>query len=428
MESCEEKISVDLRRVLLSIAQALDDVGFDAPSHSHRVGYMAYRCALRMGWQPEQAQLAFAAGLIHDCGSTQSTTTMPFAANRRTGSFARHCEKGFNLLGACGPLARFAVPVLYHHTAWHELDTLAIDESDKQVAALIYLTNRVDHLYYHQHKDQFGNLSASSKQQIIDQMQVQSGSLFHAGMVQHMSELVENDDFWFSMHPQHIEAVLMRLEAAPMFSSNLMLDERIEIAELFAKIVDAKSKFTFQHSLRVALLSQYLAKKMGYSAKMQKLLYLAGLLHDIGKLRTPDVVLHKAGELTAEEYTCIKRHATDTRFILQDIHTSSLVCEWASNHHERLDGSGYPLGKTAADLDGPSRIVAVADVFQALTQSRPYRHGMALEQALAMIAQQVKQQKLDAEVFSCLQAHAQHCYWLSADDEEIERSVVGCLR
>ncbi|XAW87735.1 HD domain-containing phosphohydrolase [Vibrio sp. CDRSL-10 TSBA] len=419
METCEEKVSIDLRRVLLSIAQALDDVGFDALNHSHRVGYMAYRCALRMGWDQEQAQLSFAAGLIHDCGSTQHSASMPFAASRRPGSFARHCEKGFNLLGACGPLSRFSLPVLYHHTPWHELQTLAIEERDKQIAALIYLTNRVDHLYFHQHKDQFGNLSASAKRQIIEQLQAHSGTLFAAHMVDHMAVLVENDDFWFSMHPQHIEAVLLRLDAAPLFSSNLNLDERIEIAELFSKIVDAKSPFTFQHSLKVALLSQYLAKKMGYSAKMQKLLYLAGLLHDIGKLRTPDFVLHKEGTLTAEEYTCIKRHATDTRFILQDIHTSSLVCDWASNHHERLDGSGYPLGKTAQELDGPSRIVAVADVFQALTQSRPYRQGMSLEQSLSIIAEQVANNQLDGDVFACLQHNAQHCYWLSADENEV---------
>lgn len=426
METCEEKVSIDLRRVLLSIAQALDDVGFDAPNHSHRVGYMAYRCALSMGWQDEQAQLAFAAGLIHDCGSTQSSASMPFSTSPRPGRFARHCEKGYNLLSACGPLSRFAAPILYHHTAWHELTMLVMNEGDKQVAALIYLANRVDHLYFHQHKDQFGNLSASSKRQIIEQMQNHAGSLFEANMVRHMSQLVDNDDFWFSMHPQHIEAVLLRLDAAPIFSSNLSLDERIEIAELFSKIVDAKSPFTFQHSLKVALLSQYLAKKMGYSAKMQKLLYLAGLLHDIGKLRTPDFVLHKEGSLTAEEYTCIRRHATDTRFILQDIHTSSLVCDWASNHHERLDGSGYPLGKTAQELDGPSRIVAVADVFQALTQSRPYRQGMSLDESLTIMADQVANNQLDGDVFACLQTNAQHCYWLSADENEVGlQSVAG---
>ncbi len=216
----------------------------------------------------------------------------------------------------------------------------------------------------------------------------------------------------------------MHLDSVPFFSSNIGLDETIDIAELFAKVVDAKSTFTFQHSLKVAQLSKYLAKQLAYSPKMQKMLYLAGLVHDIGKLCTPDVVLHKPGKLTAEEYTCIKRHATDTRFILQGIITSPLINEWASNHHERLDGSGYPLGKIAQELDRPSRIVALSDVFQALTQSRPYREDITLQQALQIVGEMVDANQLDREIFDCLTQHADYCYQLSVDDDIVMQSQV----
>ncbi|MEZ9417986.1 HD-GYP domain-containing protein, partial [Vibrio sp. 10N.286.49.E1] len=180
-------------------------------------------------------------------------------------------------------------------------------------------------------------------------------------------------------------------------------------------VVDTKSSFTFKHSLKVGQLSEYLAKQLGYSYTTQRKLYLAGLVHDIGKLQTPNDILHKPDLLTEEEYCCIKRHATDTRFALQELFSSPQVCQWASNHHERLDGSGYPMGKTAEDLDQPSRIVAVVDVFQALSQSRPYRAGMTLEQTLAILTDHVDNYKLDREVFECLKKHAQYCFELSTD-------------
>lgn len=118
----------------------------------------------------------------------------------------------------------------------------------------------------------------------------------------------------------------------------------MSIAMLMANVVDAKSQFTFQHSQKVAELCQHLAKELGLNVEMQKALYLTGLVHDIGKLHTPEEILHKPGKLNESEYLCIQRHSTDSRYTLQMVFGQSVVCEWAGNHHERLDGSGYPRG------------------------------------------------------------------------------------
>ena len=195
------------------------------------------------------------------------------------------------------------------------------------------------------------------------------------------------------------------------------LENSISVAELFAEIVDTKSPFTCQHSRKVARLSAFIGKKLGFSAKAQRMLYLAGLVHDIGKLKTPSVVLHKPTDLTKQEYACIKRHATDTRHTLMNIFQSSQIVEWAANHHERLDGSGYPLGKSANDIDLPSRIIAIGDVFQALTQSRPYRQGLTINEALQIIRALVEDGKLDQLVFDCLQENSQECYFISTAEQ-----------
>ena len=277
------------------------------------------------------------------------------------------------------------------------------------------LADRVDYLYGITYSDRYGNLTADGKASIIERLTEQADEMFKTNLVKHMCELVVLDDFWFSMEIPYIENMRDNFEPVPFFSQQMSLDETVDFAEFIANVVDTKSSFTFKHSLKVGQLSEYLAKQLGYSYTTQRKLYLAGLVHDIGKLQTPNDILHKPGLLTEEEYCCIKRHATDTRFSLQELFSSPQICQWASNHHERLDGSGYPMGKMADELDQPSRIVAVVDVFQALSQSRPYRVGMTLEQTMTILRDHVENYKLDRKVFECLEKHAQYCFELSTD-------------
>lgn len=420
-------MKVNLRQALLGIAQAIDAVELEAPYHGYNVAYIAYRCAVFMGWDEEQAQLAFSIGLLHDCGGSQSHNLLPLFSQCQTRSFARHCEKGYSLLIECKPLSCFANPVLHHHTPWSELAELDISNTDKQLAAITFLANRFDHLCKKSKTDSFGNLLPEEKRKICTKLQNQSGSVFEPNMVKYLIRLTEKDDFWFAMEPKHIEDMYFSMQPVPFFSARIGLDDTISIAEFFAKIVDAKSSFTFQHSLKVAQLARFIAKDLGYSPKVQKMLYLAGLVHDIGKIHTPDSILHKPGKLNFEEYNCIKRHATDTRYILKNIFRSTRVLEWASNHHERLDGSGYPLGKTAEQLDKPSRIIAVSDVFQALTQYRPYRSGVSLDQALETVRALVANNELDKEAFECIERNADYCYILSVGDQPEETEWVEML-
>ncbi|MBW3695860.1 HD domain-containing protein [Vibrio sp. T187] len=422
MTSYSEDVTVDLRRALFGIAKALDNIGVETKNHGQRVGYIAYQCALSVGWEEEQAQLAFYLGLIHDCGVTQGDELVNLMSDMVPTGTQNHCLKGYQILKECPALSIFSKPVLYHHTPWSELKDLPVSSLEKELAAIVMLADRVDYLYGETASDRFGNLSNQSKAYIISCLTVSAGTLFESNLVQHMCELVDNDDFWFSMDISYIDIMSSKLAPIPFFSQHMSLDETIAFGEFIAKVVDAKSSFTFQHSLKVGQLSEYLAKQLGYSYTTQRKLYLAGLVHDIGKLQTPSDVLHKPGALTDEEYCCIKKHATDTRFSLQELFLSDQICDWASNHHERLDGSGYPMGKTAEQLDQPSRIIAVVDVFQALTQYRPYREGMSLEQAISILEELVEDNKLDTEVFNCLRKNAQYCFELSTESLSLEEA------
>lgn len=157
------------------------------------------------------------------------------------------------------------------------------------------------------------------------------------------------------------------------------------ISAAFADIVDAKSPFTGTHSSRVADIAEGLAARLGLPAPEVVSVRRAGLLHDLGKLGVPNIVLDKPGRLDPAEMEVIRRHPELTLRILDPIPTFEDVAQLAACHHERLDGTGYFRGLTAPELSLSARIVAVADVFEAMTADRPYRVAMPVEAALAIM-------------------------------------------
>ncbi|EEY51015.1 HD domain-containing phosphohydrolase [Vibrio cholerae] len=420
MKSVNIEWNVNLRQAFFCIARALDSVGVDDINHGHRVGYMAYSCAQAMEWSEEECQLVFALGLIHDCGVAQKRDFYRLLENMQPDNTQQHCVRGNELLSNCPPLAPFADAILYHHTPWDELKNIAISDRNKRFAALIFLADRVDYLKELYPRDEYGNVTQEARNQVGLEIGRLSGSLFERDLVRTMQHLLSKEFIWFSMEHHHIEAMGHNLPPTPFFEQKLGVEEIMSIAMLMANVVDAKSQFTFQHSQKVAELCQHLAKELGLNVEMQKALYLTGLVHDIGKLHTPEEILHKPGKLNESEYLCIQRHSTDSRYTLQMVFGQSVVCEWAGNHHERLDGSGYPRGLQGSAIDLPSRIIALADVFQALTQARPYRGSMSLNEVMNIMRHEVSCGRLDSQVFDVIVRNSRQYYQLSIAESPTE--------
>jgi HD-GYP domain-containing protein (c-di-GMP phosphodiesterase class II) len=158
-----------------------------------------------------------------------------------------------------------------------------------------------------------------------------------------------------------------------------------DIAQAFARVIDAKSPFTSGHSQRVAVFTDLIAEEVDFDVARRRWLKRVALLHDIGKLGVSNCVLDKPGKLDDIEWVSMRRHAELSEEILSRIASFADLSRVAGAHHERLDGKGYPNGLSGDEIDLDTRIISTADVFDALTADRPYRAAMPVSRALAIL-------------------------------------------
>lgn len=192
------------------------------------------------------------------------------------------------------------------------------------------------------------------------------------------------DEFWLNLeNNRYLDLVINHL--IPPIDIKLNMQELINIGEIFADMIDAKSEFTARHSRGIAELAYIVSKHIGYDDEKCLKMKLAGLFHDIGKLAIPSKILDKNGPLDGDEFSRIKSHAYFTRLILDSMDGIEEISNWASNHHEKLNGKGYPRGISGDMLSEECRVMAVCDIYQALTEDRPYRKGMNKDMAFCIL-------------------------------------------
>ena len=159
----------------------------------------------------------------------------------------------------------------------------------------------------------------------------------------------------------------------------------LHVVESLADAIDAKDNYTKGHSGRVAQYAKEIAQRYGYDEKQQELIFMMGLLHDVGKIGVPDEVINKPGRLTDEEFNRIKEHPVIGHKILSNIRKMPELADGARCHHERYDGNGYPEGISGENIPEKARIIAVADAYDAMTSNRSYRGVLPQEKVRAEI-------------------------------------------
>jgi HD-GYP domain-containing protein (c-di-GMP phosphodiesterase class II) len=165
----------------------------------------------------------------------------------------------------------------------------------------------------------------------------------------------------------------------------------------------------------VAKIARYLAETSGIRGEHLDKIEIAGLLHDIGKLRVPEEIIDKPGAITVEERAFVRRHSYDTGRILKKVFPGQPIADWASMHHENLIGTGYPDRLPGLQISMEARLIAVADIFHAFSQDRPYRSRMDRAQVMARLDEFRKLGRIDGEMVELVRTHLQEVYSIAVD-------------
>ena len=406
------EVRVELRQMVIAIETAVSLVGMNDTNHGKRVGYIASQIAHQLGYSDADAQYAFDLGMLHDCGVSTEQMHANLVNHFDWEEAHIHCEIGHRLLKDFAPLAKFAVPILYHHTAWTDLRQRDVSAADARMANLIYLSDRIDVLGAAHYETDI----LLTRGNVVDAISRHAGTLFDPELVDAFLQVEQSEAFWIALENRHITRYVWDMGRFQN-SESLSLEQLKQLSWIMAYIVDQKSPFTAQHSAGVAALARHLACLHGLPESLCNKIEVAGLLHDLGKLHTPDRILGKPGPLSDAERSIMNQHSYETYEILRHIEGIDDIARWAAFHHEGLNGGGYPFHPDSQELGIESRIIAVADIFQALVQDRPYRDGMQLDAVLALLEQFAADGKIDPDIVALTRQHGEACFEVARNSQ-----------
>jgi HD-GYP domain-containing protein (c-di-GMP phosphodiesterase class II) len=408
----------NISQIIFALSDALDLVGIDDINHGKRVAFMALEIAKLLNFKHEDIITLFHASLLHDCGVSSSRIHNNLVVNFDWEGAKDHCITGYKMLNSLDYFKDIAPLILFHHTHWDTLKEFEHDKPILEMSNLIFLADRIDITLGGFLSNNKNISKLSGKGFVQNKFKEFKSSYFKPEFVEAFFEASEKESFWFNLEELDLRSAVISsinyyYQKIPFESPKLELEGLKEISKLFACFVDAKSPYTADHSLGVAALSKFIGEKLGLDNDLISKIEVAALLHDLGKLKIPDEILEKKGSLTEEEFNVIKYHSFETNKILSNIRGIEDITLWASQHHEKLNGKGYPYHYSGSEIPLPSRIIAVSDIFQALAQKRPYRDQLKGEQIMAILKEKVNLNEIDKDIVALIQENLSECWKVS---------------
>lgn len=387
-----KQIFVDLDNLFLSLSDAIDLASPAIASHQQRTAYIAWQVSTEAKVAEETVEKIYKAALLHDIGALTPEDKVRLHSFEEK-NIEVHCIRGETLFESTPLLRPSARVVRFHHQLWKEWES-SIDSPDVLESQVLFLADLLERLI---RRDQYILHQAGELTSRIISL---SGTEIHPDVVELFVRISNREDFWLDLTSPRLYSLL--LHNGPFRRVQIDLQGIASIANLFRNIVDFRSHFTATHSTGVAECAAILSKIFGLTETEVDLMEIAGHFHDLGKLAVSNSILTKPDKLTPEEFAIIKQHTYFTYMVLNTIGELDQIAEWAAFHHEKLDGSGYPFHISADKMSTGSRIMAVADIFTALAEDRPYRKGMQRKEIERILMDQANKNLLDKRILNLL--------------------------
>lgn len=370
-------------RGIISVAKrAFDLVDARLMGHGQRVASIMYQLMKADGgYDGRKMRDMLTLAVLHDIGAYK-TEEIDKMVEFETENVWNHSIYGYLFFYYFSLLKELSGIVLYHHTPWNILRRMDhVPDHIKKASQLLHLADRIDIYFEHSAGD-------------VDWLKQYLGTQRDQNFCGEVLDLFEGMDFVApgssSLFLEHEYIQIM--EEVP-FSSR----EKQSILRMLVYAIDFRSTHTVTHTITTTIISSELALRLCERADTINDVIFGAMLHDLGKIGIPVEILEFPGRLSPQAMNVMRGHVKMTEYILQDC-VSDAVRDIALRHHEKLDGSGYPLGLKEGQLNLPQRIVAVADIVSALTGTRSYKDAYPKEKTSAIVSEMAEKGLVDPGV------------------------------
>ena len=379
--------------LIKAIAVALEIVECEllgaSSNHGKRIAVLCSLMGKELGMSEEEIRTVTTCALFHDNALTEYMLYKQESDDWQS-SFKLHCVYGQRNIEALPFRSDVSGIILYHHEEADGGGLFGKKDGEFPLGAeLIAIADMVD-VEFHLQRLPIEKLSFL-KETIISE----SGKRYTKKAAKAMLTIL-NENTLTSLRDENINETAATM--LPEWEVDVEDASLMRLADLTAKIIDNKSTFTRKHSVQIANRAWLMGGYYGFAPTTRSKMYLAAALHDIGKLATPNAILDKPGKLTDSEFKVIKDHVKVTHDILSGITGFEDICRWASSHHEKLDGTGYCFGKQADELDFISRILVCTDIYQAISEERPYHPARSHAETMPILWDMAQRGYIDSEI------------------------------
>lgn len=383
-----DKIRINLYDLLTCISNAEILISTQLSNHQQQVAYLAFRLSEQMNLTINEQYDIFISSLIHDIGALSAKEKLELIEGEPA-NVNNHAFRGAKLLEGFKPLQNFADIIKYHHIPWDDGNGSTYMGEDVPLAShIVHLADRTCALINPHHN------IITQIPDILSKICQQTNSIFRSDLVDALVNISNKEYIWLDL----ISSTPSKKISYEGHILTLEIDDIVDLALLFSRIIDFRSRFTASHSAGVAKTAERLAQLVGFSPYECQMMLIAGYLHDLGKIAISDGILDKPAKLNVDEFNEMRAHTYYTYRLLEPLVQLRTINTWASFHHEKLDGTGYPFHIAGKNLSLGSRVMAVADVFTAITENRPYRKGMDFDNTKKVLSNMVTSNALDGEI------------------------------
>jgi HD-GYP domain-containing protein (c-di-GMP phosphodiesterase class II) len=389
-----------LNEFLMSVSFALDFVEMDIlgmqSNHGKRTSYIAIIIAKELGLNHEELHDVAALAMLHDNGLSEYSLHKKLVTKELKNAdvlegVKEHCVIGEKNIKHYPLLTNLKNIIKYHHERYDGKGFFNLRGEDiPLMSQIIAIADDLEKSFDLQ------NNNYDMRNKVFEYIRYQENVMFSSNIVEIFLKVAEDETFWKNLKNDFVSLALEK--EIPQYSLDLSFEEIHNVTNVLSKIIDSKSNYTQRHSQSLAEKATVMADFYGLEQDEKMKLIIAADLHDIGKLAVPNDILDSPNKLSNEEFDIIKKHPKYTRLALQTIKGFEDITEWASNHHEKLNGKGYPFGIIAKDLDFNSRLMTCLDIYEALTEERPYREELTHEKAMEILNKMMDDGFIDTKI------------------------------